>query len=186
LLTITSFKPALRKTAQFIATPPMQREIMTWVAPAIGIPGLRYFQDDKEQRKQLFIRDASTYTLGALTFLALKNGVLYGLEHSKTILRKIPSGETRHTLAFMVGLAGNILYAGIGAIYLSQKFGKSSSETTQFNPLSSTQFAQTKLASSTVPSASAPIANLTFFAPQTLNRKPGFTTYSNSTFTTLG
>jgi hypothetical protein len=94
------------------------KETLTWVAPAVGIPALRYFQDQKEQRKELFIRDASTYSIGALLYLGLFFGGKSLLKHLKPTLNE----HVRDLSAFLVAITANIAYAGIGAVRISQKF----------------------------------------------------------------
>lgn len=93
------------------------QKALTWVAPAIGIPALRYFQDSKEQRNELFVRDASTYSLGALLFL----GTYFGGLH---LLKRFPdlSDTAREMIPFISALAVNILYAGVGSVRLSKLF----------------------------------------------------------------
>ncbi|MCE3234235.1 MAG: hypothetical protein K0Q50_415, partial [Vampirovibrio sp.] len=93
------------------------RDALTWVAPAIGIPTLRYFQDDKAQRKELFVRDASTYTLGALLFL----GTYFAGKRMMHHFPRLGDGS-RELIPFTVALAVNILYAGIGSVRLSKWF----------------------------------------------------------------
>lgn len=112
----------------------LTKDTLTWVAPAVGIPALRYFQDRKEQRNELFVRDASTYSLGALIFL----GIFFG---GKAVLRRYESPLNQwiekkwnrpalrlnsnkiELIAYLPALAANILYAGIGSVRLSQWFG---------------------------------------------------------------
>ncbi len=97
------------------------KETLTWVAPAVGIPALRYFQDQKEQRKELFVRDASTYSVGALIYLGLFFGGKSFLKHLKPTLNE----HVRDLSAFLVAITANIVYAGIGAVRISQKFHSS-------------------------------------------------------------
>lgn len=96
------------------------RDALTWVAPAIGIPTLRYFQDDKAQRSELFVRDASTYTLGALLFL----GTYFAGKRMMTHFPTLGNG-TRELIPFVTALAVNILYAGVGSVRLSKWFRSS-------------------------------------------------------------
>ena len=135
------------------------RDALTWGAPAIGIPALRYFQDDKENRNALFVRDASTYSVGAVSFWATQYGIRRLLDRmaGKEIQLKTPNFlhsvlgdkfpkqalnmpkelETIKFIAFAAALAANIAYAGIGAVRLSQWFktaGQSSEATPQPSP----------------------------------------------------
>jgi len=102
------------------------RETLIWVAPALGIPGLRYFQDSKEQRNELFVRDASTYSVGAMIYLAAFFGGRKLMQHYFPKL-----GAIAHDfLPFLAALTLNILYAGIGAV----RFSKWMSQKTQIGP----------------------------------------------------
>jgi hypothetical protein len=94
------------------------RTLLTWTAPALAIPTLRYTQDDRDQRKTLFIRDLSTYTIGAALFLV-----------SEIAFRKLFQGQklapkTTELGAFILALTLNILYAGMGAVQLSHWFNR--------------------------------------------------------------
>lgn len=115
-MTVQSFTQAKATT---FAKPSIQK-ILTWTAPAIAIPGLRYTQDTHLQRKELFIRDASTYSIGA--------GLFFAAEWlAKKLLdcgNMIQNLERRNLAAFMVGLTVNLLYAGIGAVRISKAFSK--------------------------------------------------------------
>jgi hypothetical protein len=95
-------------------------KILTWTAPAIAIPGLRYTQDSKTQRKELFVRDASTYSIGTVTFFGTEYIVKKGLDHFK-LIRNL---DQRALVAFLVGLTANLLYAGIGAVRFSKAFSQ--------------------------------------------------------------
>lgn len=101
------------------------RDALTWVAPAIGIPTLRYFQDDKAQRRELFVRDASTYTLGALLFL----GTYFAGKRMMTHFPQLGNGA-RELIPFVTALAVNILYAGVGSVRLSKWFRASQPQET--------------------------------------------------------
>lgn len=94
----------------------MTKETLTWVAPSVGIPTLRYFQDSKEQRRELFIRDAATYSLGAVTYLVLFYGGKRAMGH---FFPKVKD-DLKEFIPFVAGLAANILYSGIGAVRLSK------------------------------------------------------------------
>lgn len=94
------------------------RTLLTWTAPALAIPTLRYTQDDRGQRNALFIRDLSTYTIGASIFLV-----------SDMAFRKLFHGlklapKTAELGAFILALTLNILYAGMGAVQLSHWFNR--------------------------------------------------------------
>jgi hypothetical protein len=129
------------------------KDTLTWVAPAIGIPGLRYFQDSRDQRNELFVRDASTYTLGALLFLGIYFGGKKLLARlftgkpikiqslgKKQISFKFPwlSNDHREMIAFLAALMANITYAGIGAVQLSKWLGRGTTSASQaLTPFSS-------------------------------------------------
>ena len=100
------------------------KDVLTWVAPSVGIPSLRYFQDSKEQRRELFIRDAATYSLGAVTFLTLFFGGKKAIGHFFPTMRK----EVKEFIAFVPALTANILYSGIGAVRLSKYFSQKQQE----------------------------------------------------------
>lgn len=95
-------------------------KVLTWTAPAIAIPALRYTQDSHQRRAELFIRDASTYTIGALLFLGTDRLTKKILDFYKIFQKE----ESRKLTAFLVGLTLNLLYAGIGAVHLSKLFTK--------------------------------------------------------------
>jgi hypothetical protein len=94
------------------------KEMVTWVAPVLVIPALRYFQEKPEQRNELFIRDASTYGFGACLFLGIQFVGRALLRKSRIPLTK-PAQELA---AFLVAFSANMLYAGIGAVKLSHLF----------------------------------------------------------------
>lgn len=94
--------------------------MLTWLAPAAFIPALRYFHDPVPQRKALFVRDASTLTIGAALFLLTQHGL--DKAFAKTSLFKTP--EIRRFAAFLLALGANILFAGIGALKISQRLFK--------------------------------------------------------------
>lgn len=108
------------------------RKVLTWTAPAIAIPGLRFTQDSHEQRKELFIRDASTYSIGAFTFLAMEAATMRGLTaltHTRLNHFSLVNDATKRNLtAFIVGLTANLLYAGIGAVRFSKAFSRYQAE----------------------------------------------------------
>ena len=94
--------------------------ILTWTAPAVAIPGLRYTQDSQQNRKELFIRDASTYSIGALTFFLVRQIARKGMDY----FHLFRSNDTRYLIAFLIGLTANLLYAGIGAVKFSHAFSR--------------------------------------------------------------
>lgn len=107
------------------------KDTVTWVAPAIGIPALRYFQDRKEQRNELFVRDASTYSIGALTFLGVFFGGKFALKRYAPTLnhwfrqklgakKPVLYENSIELISFLSALSANIAYAGIGSVRLSQ------------------------------------------------------------------
>jgi len=95
-------------------------KVMTWVAPALMIPTIRFLNDERENREKMLVRDLSTYTIGAAVFL------LTGLVAKKGFTAaRLFSGETqREFAAFITALAANILYAGIFPVRLSQYYAK--------------------------------------------------------------
>jgi len=114
-----------------------------WGAPAIAIPGLRYTQDNHRQRNELFVRDASTYTIGALTYyvgdiLATKTFTRY--QNFLSRFQWLNKDYKLKFTAFLIGLSANLLYAGIGAVHVShaiarrQAKSKETKVNTSFSP----------------------------------------------------
>lgn len=93
---------------------------MTWLAPALLIPTMRYFKDNNLERRKLFVRDISTYTVGAAVFLITAYFAKKGLTAARVF-----SGEAqREFAAFLMALAANIFYAGTIPLKLSQHYAK--------------------------------------------------------------
>lgn len=115
------------------------KDTVTWIAPAIGIPALRYFQDRKEQRNELFVRDASTYSIGALIYISTLFG---GQALLNRYAEKQLSAASRKLIPFFVALTANILYAGIGSVRLSQLFSRmqNTNQSTAVNTLPKVAF----------------------------------------------
>ncbi len=90
---------------------------LTWITPPLAIPALRYFQDPPELRKTLFVRDFTTYSIGAGIFLL--TGWLTHTALKASGIIKNPS--VLKLAAFLTALTANLLYAGVGAIKLSQR-----------------------------------------------------------------
>lgn len=88
--------------------------LLWWVLPPIVIPSLRWLQDPPKLKNKLFIRDFTTYSIGAVVFFAVK----YLSEAAAGPF--IKNLQAKCLLGSAVGLAANLLYAGIGAIKLSQ------------------------------------------------------------------
>lgn len=99
---------------------PLIKDVLTWTAPALLIPAFRYFQDPPQQRKELFLRDASTYSVGAGLFLGL------GLLSRKLLNRwgTFKNPASKDLAAFLIALGANILYAGVGAVHFSRRFSR--------------------------------------------------------------
>jgi hypothetical protein len=93
----------------------MERRL-TWIVPPLVIPALRYMQDSVETRDKLFIRDFTTYSIGAAAFFAASLLAKKGFQS----VRLFRQPAIQNFAAFMVGLACNQLYAGVGAIKLSE------------------------------------------------------------------
>lgn len=106
--------------------------IITWTAPALFIPSLRVFNDPPKERKKLFVRDFTTYSIGTTLFFVSKS-IAYNL------LNKVIKNEGKKNFAsFMVAITSNIMYAGVGAVKLSQFIDKKYSirnEQQKNNPL---------------------------------------------------
>jgi hypothetical protein len=92
----------------------------TWLLPAVAIPTLRYINDDKKERDRLFVRDASTYVIGAGLFL----GVRAFSQHVLTVLTKQGrvslSPHYAKLMSFFLALAANLAYSGVGAVKVSK------------------------------------------------------------------
>lgn len=101
-------------------------QVITWVAPAIGIPALRYLHDAKDRRKELFLRDATTYSLGTVIYFAV--GFL--TKKLLTALNLFKNAANRDFASFLMAITANILYAGIGAVKLSQYYAHKQNEKT--------------------------------------------------------
>lgn len=101
------------------------KDVITWTAPSVFIPSIRYMQDPPHRRNELFARDFTTYSLGASIYF------IAGIT-SKKLLDKtklIKSEEVKEFISFLSAITFNILYAGIGAIKISQHIKKKSSNT---------------------------------------------------------
>lgn len=96
------------------------QEILTWTTPSIVIPALRFVQDDPKVRKELFIRDFTSYAIGGCSYFA---GTALGQLFFKTT-QLVKNKPMVNFLSFLTGLAGYLLYSGIGAVQLSKKLGK--------------------------------------------------------------
>ncbi|MEI7475091.1 MAG: hypothetical protein WCK67_09980 [bacterium] len=101
------------------------KDVITWTAPSVFIPSIRYLQDPPDRRNELFARDFTTYSIGAgIYFIA---GIM-----SKKLLDKtklIKSEEVKEFISFLSAITFNILYASIGAIKISQHIKKESKST---------------------------------------------------------
>ncbi len=126
-------------------------EMAVWGLPAVGIPTLRYFQDDKDERLKLFVRDGTTYTIGALTYFAVSVPV-------RAMLKKLAKPMTtpvREFFSILAGVGGNVLYAGIGAVKVSEWVSRKTSAHKQMEALEHTEANAPKAWGST---ASAPLS----------------------------
>lgn len=92
------------------------KNILTWSVPPIVIPALRFYQDPPDERKKLWVRDFTTYSIGAAIFLATELAANFFLKRSKLIRKE----NQRNFTSFLAGLIANQLYAGIGAVKLSK------------------------------------------------------------------
>jgi hypothetical protein len=104
-----------QKTERLIQT-------LTWVAPAAVIPTLRFVQDTRqrpEMSKELFVRDFTTYSIGAALFL----GLSIASEKLYQSLKLFKGNNNKIKFAaFMTGLVPYLLYSGIGALKIAEKF----------------------------------------------------------------
>lgn len=96
------------------------QEILTWTTPSLVIPALRFVQDDPKDRKELFIRDFTSYAIGGCSYFA---GTALGQLFFKTT-KLVKNKPMVNFLSFLTGLAGYLLYSGIGAVQLSKKLSK--------------------------------------------------------------
>ena len=103
------------------------RKACIWIAPAIAIPSLRYTQDNRGQRNELFVRDASTYTIGAAIYYVgelVAKKVLMPYQQTLSRFRLLNNNHKLELAAFLVGLSANLLYAGIGAVHVSHAIAR--------------------------------------------------------------
>ena len=99
---------------------PRSVHLVTWIAPSVAIPALRYLSDPRERRNELFLRDASTYAMGTVIYFTV--GPL-----AKKFFQAVNLFKTdmqRNYIAFLLAITANILYAGIGAVKLSQHYAR--------------------------------------------------------------
>ncbi len=89
-----------------------------WLIPGLGIPALRYFNDPKETRNQLFFRDLSTYVTGAI--IAFVGGE--AIERQLARFKPFENFRVRSLTALVSALSLYVLYSGIAAVKLSEKF----------------------------------------------------------------
>lgn len=95
---------------------------LTWVMPAVFIPTARRIIDGNNYKdtpglaNQLYVRDLTTYSIGAATFFAVRTLAYEALSRTKLI----KSDPKAYFAASLAGLGANLLYAGIGAPKLSQ------------------------------------------------------------------
>lgn len=71
-------------------------------------------------RDKLFVRDFTTYSIGAGIFYLTG----FVANQSFKALKLFPHAPARHLAAFLMALTANLLYAGIGAVHLSNKLVK--------------------------------------------------------------
>lgn len=99
--------------------------VVTWAGPALFIPTLRFPLDKPEDRKELFVRDFSTYAVGSMIFLGTMG--LTGLLLKKVSPAKI-TPQVKRLISFFAAFASYVLYCGIGAVKLSKNFTKNPRE----------------------------------------------------------
>lgn len=92
------------------------QNVITWTAPALVIPALRYLNDDKQDRERLFVRDFSTYLLGSGLYLGVQ-ALSYHTLHRVAPHWSLPQVQLA---SFGLALTANLLYAGVGAVYVSK------------------------------------------------------------------
>lgn len=115
MISKTKISPNLNRNVQ---------TLLTWGGPPMVIPALRFFQDDPKDRKELFIRDFGTYSIGTIVFFSAKIA-------SNKILKKtnlVKDKELQDLISFSTALISNFLYAGIGAVKISKLIAKLKSE----------------------------------------------------------
>ncbi len=149
--------------------------LVTWGAPPVFIPLLRLYQDPPKQRWKLFARDFSTYSVGTGLFFLTGLGVHRLL--SKTAL--IPHQPTRRLLSFMAAITANVLYAGIGAVKLSERINSSKDHVPQEMPHS----VEISPASSFLPPPSQPFNNrFAQYGQQPVTPSPYYPQYTGGRF----
>lgn len=97
--------------------------IMTWGTPALVIPALRFTIDSKkrpEMSKELFVRDFTTYSIGSSLFFI---GSYVG-DKLFSAMKVFKEPYKKNFASFLIGLAGYLLYSGIGALYVSEALSK--------------------------------------------------------------
>lgn len=107
------------------------QEILTWTTPSLVIPALRLTQDNPEDRKELFIRDFTSYAIGGCSYFA---GTALGQLFFKTT-KLIKNKPVVNFLSFLTGLTGYLIYSGIGAVQLSKKLNTPKTDRVFCNPL---------------------------------------------------
>jgi hypothetical protein len=93
-------------------------QAIVWLIPTLCVPSIRFFQDPVTERKKLFVRDFSTYAIGAALFFMVAR-------FSDEVLKKTIQDTTRRYLAsIFAGTAASVVFCGIGAVRLSQWMGR--------------------------------------------------------------
>jgi hypothetical protein len=90
---------------------------MMWIGPATLIPAMRYFQDPKETRDQLFVRDFSTYSLGAGLFYGAASLTEKVMDKAK-LVKHLPA---RGFVGFLAGFTAYNAFSGMGALKLAKE-----------------------------------------------------------------
>ncbi|MCA9799171.1 MAG: hypothetical protein KC474_06440 [Cyanobacteria bacterium HKST-UBA04] len=94
------------------------QHLMTWVTTPIVVPAARFFIDPPQRRKQLFVRDFSTFVLGSgIYFLTLMS--------ASTLLKKaVPalSPPMKQFIPFLIGMTAYCGFSIFGVRKICQQF----------------------------------------------------------------
>jgi hypothetical protein len=93
-------------------------EIMTWIVPTLVVPAVRFLQEDKDIRHRLFVRDISTYGVGACCYFL---GKLLSL---KILQPRIADATLRTLISMGLGVTVNMAFAGFGSVRLSKRVAR--------------------------------------------------------------
>ncbi len=94
---------------------------LTWITPAIFVPMGRFVEDKDtslSKKKELFVRDFTTYSIGASLYFAGR-GIVKGLTKNNKSL----TSKEKRLLGVAVGVGVYNLYAALGSIKTARFLG---------------------------------------------------------------